>query len=255
MTEAEFGCNDPKLLTDLFNAVTAISDEATFKISETGLSTRVMDPSRVCMIDLEISKFFFDIWTPENLRFCTYLNNLLKLLKRAKKDDHVTVIINQEKEKIFLVLTDLNGKNQRDFLLSLLEPENEDLTVPKIDLPAKIFMTVQGLQELISDALLASDHIRFDVREDQVKASSKGDLITAEATLNRESDAILDLKVEKPCKAIYPLGYLSDVVKAGSRLSNLVTLDLGEDLPVKITFSLPFDGHLVYYLAPRIEVD
>ena len=67
------------------------------------------------------------------------------------------------KEKIFLALTDLNGKNQRDFMLSLLEPENEDLTVPKIDLPAKIFMTVQGLQELISDALLASDHIQFDV--------------------------------------------------------------------------------------------
>ena len=255
MSEAVFGCNDPKLLTDLFSAVATISEEATFQITEEALSTRVMDPSRVCMIDMEISKLFFDIWMPENLRFCTYLNDLLKLLKRAKKDDKVTAVINTEKEKIFLALTDLNGKNQRDFSLSLLEPETEDPPAPNINFTAKIFMTVQGLQELISDALLASDHIRFDVEKDRVKASSKGDLITAEATLTRGSDAILDLEIKEPCKAIYTLSYFSDIVKASSKISDLVTLDLGEDLPVKITFSLPFDGHLVYYLAPRIEVD
>jgi len=253
MEKAFFSSKESNMITGLFNAVAIIYDVPTVQLTENALSVRTMDPSRVCMVDLKIQRAFFDEWIPSDLRFCLDLTYLLKLLKRARKDDLVKFEINPKDEKLYLGMS--NEKTCRSFTLSLLEPEDEDPPTPNIEFTAKFLMPVRDLQQLIDDAFLASDHIRFEVENDLIKASSKGDLTSMEAHLPKESDAILDLKVTKPCKAIYTLSYLQDIVKACSKVSDLVTIELGEDLPMKISFSTYFEGKLDYYLAPRIEVE
>lgn len=251
MEKAILSSKEPNTLMGLFNAVAVLYTDPTFQLTEDALSVRTMDPSRVCMIDLKIHCSFFEDWTPTNLRFCTDLTFLLKLLKRARKNDLVSFEIKNEDLRLEIS----NEKTRRSFTLSLVKPEDEDPPVPNIDFTAKFLMPVQDLQQLIDDAFLASDCIRFEVENDLIKASSKGDLTSMEAHLPKESDAILDLKVEKPCKALYSTSYLQDIVKACSKISDLATIELGEDLPMKISFSTYFEGKLDYYLAPRIEVE
>jgi hypothetical protein len=44
-------------------------------------------------------------------------------------------------------------------------------------------------------------------------------------------------------------------VKAAVATSDIVTLEFSNDMPVRLDFKQTYDGTLVYYLAPRIEVE
>jgi len=65
----------------------------------------------------------------------------------------------------------------------------------------------------------------------------------------------LQVQVKEPSTAVFSLSYLVDIVKAAGTTSDVVTLALSTDMPVRLEFKQPHEGKLVYYLAPRIEVE
>jgi proliferating cell nuclear antigen len=82
--------SDAKLLRDMATAISILVDEATFKIDSDGLKLRAMDPSRVAMIDFEWPKSIFQEYVcTEPTKICLNISELLKLLKRAGKDETI----------------------------------------------------------------------------------------------------------------------------------------------------------------------
>jgi proliferating cell nuclear antigen len=63
------------------------------------------------------------------------------------------------------------------------------------------------------------------------------------------------LETTEPSKSTFPLSYLSEIVKAAAATSDIVTLEFSTDMPVRLNFKQTYDGTLVYFLAPRIEVE
>jgi len=73
--------------------------------------------------------------------------------------------------------------------------------------------------------------------------------------LKKGSDALLDIEASEPSKATYSLSYLSEIVKSASTTSDIATLEFSTDMPIRLDFQQPREGKLVFYLAPRIEVE
>jgi DNA polymerase III sliding clamp (beta) subunit (PCNA family) len=69
----------------------------------------------------------------------------------------------------------------------------------------------------------------------------------------RDSDDLLELKTDEDSSATFTLSYLSDIANAAGANSEVATLELSTDMPVKMEFEIP-QGRLVYYLAPCIGV-
>jgi DNA polymerase III sliding clamp (beta) subunit (PCNA family) len=69
----------------------------------------------------------------------------------------------------------------------------------------------------------------------------------------RDSDELLELKAEEESNANFTLSYLNDIVNAVQASSEVATLELSTDMPIKMDFELP-QGRLIYYLAPMIGV-
>jgi proliferating cell nuclear antigen len=61
--------------------------------------------------------------------------------------------------------------------------------------------------------------------------------------------------VKEPSKATFNLNYLTEIIKAGSTASEVVTVEYATNMPVRIQFEMPQQGRLQYYLAPRIEAE
>ncbi|MCD6431567.1 DNA polymerase sliding clamp, partial [Candidatus Bathyarchaeota archaeon] len=79
---------EAKLLRDMATAISILVDEATFKINPEGMNLRAMDPSRVAMVDFEWPKTIFEEYTcTEPTKMCINISELLKLLKRAGKNE------------------------------------------------------------------------------------------------------------------------------------------------------------------------
>jgi proliferating cell nuclear antigen len=245
--------SDAKLLRDMATAISILVDEATFKIEPDGMKLRAMDPSRVAMIDFEWPKSIFQEYeATEPSKMCLNISELLKLLKRAGKDESVELSLDDKTGKLLVTIM---GKYARKFTMSMLEPSEEEVPTPKISFNVKAKTTTQGLSQAIEDAQLVSDHVKIEAEPDKMTLSASGDIMGATITLQKGSDALLDLEVKENAKATFSLSYLSEIIKAAAATSEIATLEFSTDMPVRIDFQQTKEGKLTFFLAPRIETE
>jgi proliferating cell nuclear antigen len=164
--------SDAKLLRDMATAISILVDEATFKIDPDGLKLRAMDPSRVAMIDFEWPKAIFQEYeATEPSKMCLNISELLKLLKRAGKDETVELSLDDKTGKL---LVSISGKYARNFTMPTLEASEEEVPTPKISFNVKAKTTTQGLSQAIEDAQLVSDHVRIEAEPEKITLSASG---------------------------------------------------------------------------------
>jgi proliferating cell nuclear antigen len=244
---------DAKLLRDMATAISILVDEATFKIESEGLKLRAMDPSRVAMIDFEWPKTIFaEYECSEPSKMCINISEILKLLKRASKDETVELSLDDKTGRLQVKIT---GKYTRNFTMPTLEASEEEVPTPKISFNVKAKTTTHGLSQAIEDAQLVSDHVRIEADSEKLTLNATGDLMGAIITLQKGSDALLDLETKENSKATFSLSYLSEIIKAASATSDIATIEFSTDMPVRIDFQQTKEGKLTFFLAPRIETD
>ena len=215
--------SDAKQLRDMATAISILVDEATFKIDLEGLKLRAMDPSRVAMIDFEWPKTIFQEYVcTEPTKICLNISELLKLLKRAGKDEAVELSLDDKTGKLLVTIT---GKYARNFTMPTLEASEEEVPTPKISFNVKAKTTTSGLSQAIEDAQLVSDHVRIEAEPEKLTLSASGDLMGATIILQKGNDALLDLEVKENAKATFSLSYLSEIIKAASATSDIATLE------------------------------
>jgi proliferating cell nuclear antigen len=244
---------DAKLLRDMITSISILVDEATFKLDPEGIKLRAMDPSRVAMIDFEWPKTVFEEYTcTEPTKICINITELLKLLKRAGKDEMLELSLDEKTGKLQVAIT---GKYTRNFTMPTLEASEEEVPTPKITFNARLKATTEGLSQAIEDAQLVSDHVRIEADSEKVIFNASGDLMGAVITLQKGSDALLELDAKEPQKATFSLSYLTEIIKAASATSDIATLEFSKDMPIRLDFQQVKEGKLTFYLAPRIETE
>jgi proliferating cell nuclear antigen len=244
---------DSKQLRDMITAISILVDEATFKLDPDGMKLRAMDPSRVAMIDFEWPKTIFEEYQADTpAKMCINITELLKLLKRAGKEETVELSLDEQTAKLNIKIA---GKYARNFTMPTLEASEEEVPTPKLTFNVKIKATTEGLTQAIEDAQLVSDHVRLEADPEKLVFNAAGDLMGAVITIQKGSDTLLDLEAKEPSKATFSLSYLTEIIKAASQTSDIATMEFSSDMPIKIDFQQPKEGRLTFYLAPRIETE
>jgi proliferating cell nuclear antigen len=244
---------DAKPFRDMITSISILVDEATFKLDPEGLKLRAMDPSRVAMIDFEWPKTAFEEYEcTEPTKMCINITELLKLIKRSGKDETLELTLDDKTAKLQVKIS---GKYTRNFTMPTLEASEEEVPTPKITFNVKIKATTDGLSQAIEDAQLVSDHVKIEADPEKVVFNASGDLMGATITLQKGSDALLELEAKEPQKATFSLSYLTEIIKAASQTSDIATLEFSSDMPIKLDFQQAKEGKLTFYLAPRIETE
>ncbi len=245
--------SDAKGFRNVLRAISTIVDEATFVIGMDGIKLRAMDPSRVAMVDFEMKKTSFDEYeVEEETRICVSLKELLKLLRRAGKDDLIELSLDRESGH-FLVT--LRGRYTRTFNLPVLEASEEEVPEPKLTFNAKATLTTDDFHEILREASLVSDNIRIELNGESLVMTAKGDVAGAKIEIDKGSDVLISMEVKEPSKATFSLDYLEEIVSAAVNTSDIMTIEFSTDMPIRLDFRQRYDGKLTYLLAPRIEVE
>lgn len=245
--------SDTKTFRSVLDALSTIIDEATFTISPDGMKLRAMDPSRVAMVDFEMKRTSFDEYeATEDSKVCVNLNELKKLLRRAGKDDIIELSLNEETGQ-FLVR--VRGRYTRTFSLPVLEASEEEVPEPKLAFNAKVTLTASDFYDTLKDVELVSDSVRIEADGERFIMNAKGDVAGAEIEIKKGDDTLISIEAKEPSRATFSLSYLTEIVKAASDTSDIVTLEFSTDMPLRLDFRQRYDGRLVYLLAPRVEVE
>jgi proliferating cell nuclear antigen len=114
-------------------------------------------------------------------------------------------------------------------------------------------MRADVLQDGFKDAALISTHITLGIDAEKffMQATSSKGAMNNETT--KKDSALMELDAKEEAKSMFPLDYLSDMLKVASSETE-VTLNLKSDAPVKISYAIG-DAQITYFLAPRIESD
>jgi proliferating cell nuclear antigen len=243
----------PQSLKNTITTINTLIEEATFNITPEKIQLRAMDPSRVAMINLELPKTNFDQYIcAKPTKLCINITELQKLLKGVSKNEIITLKLDQKTARLQITIT---GNYKRAFNMPTLEVAQEEVPTPKVTFTVTAKLTTQGLNQAINDARLVSDHVKIEANNEKLMLNAKGDLMGANIELQKGSDTLLDLQTTQPAKAIYSLSYLADIIKAASATSEIAILQFANSMPIEIDFQQQNEAKLIYYLAPRIEVE
>jgi proliferating cell nuclear antigen len=248
--EVEVSRIDP--FRSLVKALSVIVEEGTFVMNEAQIKLLAMDPSHVAMVDFELPSTFFDSYKCEGEpKLSINIKEFLRFLDRVDRDEQVRIVLNDEKAR--LVIHCKSGGHNRRFEMPILEPLDEEVPQPKIFFKSKARITSDAVRMAIRDANLVSEHVKVEMVDGLLKVNAEGDMGSSFSEWETNSDDVLELKVDEDSNATFTLSYLQDIANAAGANSEVVTIELSTDMPIKMDFEIPV-GRLVYYLAPCIGV-
>ncbi len=226
------------------DAIAALIDEGTFEFAESGMSLKAMDPSQIAMVDFEMPKKAFKAYeVGQKQSIGIDFSELSRVMRRAHPEDSITMELKGNKLEIIY-----DGKTKRKFLLPLIDATSHP-NKPKIEFDVKVKAPANDIKEVLADVELVSNYVVFEANEKGVEISSESESGKAEVSLSK--DAVLELKVTKAARAMFPLEYLKNMVR-NTDVSTVVEINLKKDNPMKMEYAIG-DGKVTYYLAPRIE--
>lgn len=237
-----------EVLRNSVESISTLVDEGKFKTDGSGISLGAVDPANVAMVTFSLSSDAFDSFEADESEIGMDITKLADILGMTSGTESVELELDEETQKMVITFSDLK------YAISLLDPSTirKEPSTPKLDLPASIVLNGAEFRRAIRAAEKISDHIALGVEGETFFMEAEGATDTVRLTLGK--DQLLSLKPDD-VRSLYSLDYLSDMSKPVSKASE-VTIDLGKDYPLKISFAIADgNGSVEYLLAPRIESD
>uniref|UniRef100_A0A6M3Y595 Putative DNA polymerase n=1 Tax=viral metagenome TaxID=1070528 RepID=A0A6M3Y595_9ZZZZ len=275
----------PDTARNFINIIGAVVDEFRLSISKDGWKMKAVDPANVVLVNIDLPEESFgnyefavtDIWTSsidghptgvlkeqidvgidiETIRsFLGDMNDTEVML-----DDELYAPVKfsfsiAERYYNRYQLELRQGMFRRDLLLlnetDIRKPPN------RIVFPSDYRLLVNTLEftRIIKKAQKVSDYIRLGFRHETGEmtftASTKDDIdFTWEAEKQVQFWKAVSDKPRDVSSSLFSLDYLHDIMQVIP--SEKVNLDLGHDLPCRLSFPLGLTGKCEYMIAPRLE--
>jgi proliferating cell nuclear antigen len=234
----------------IIDATAILVDEAKFKLTGDGIFGRTVDPAHVGMIDFKLDKEAFEEYTcDEDTEIGIDLEKIISLLRIATGEDMLSFHYAPGEGRMTVHIGNLTRK------IALLDTkEMTDTKIPSLDLPAEIGIPIPEIWQAIRAAEPIADHIKLIGSPDGFQMIAEGDTDVVELKLSAEQ--LASLSCTEIVKSMFPLDYLSDMVKIARGKTETGTINLGNNFPVRLSFDLANGAiKIVYLLAPRIESD
>jgi proliferating cell nuclear antigen len=241
---------DAETLRTALDSVGVLVDECKIHLNEDGLAIRAVDPANVGMVDLELDASAFESYEADGGLIGVNLTRLEDIAKMADAGQLVQLELDEQTRKLHIQLDGL------EYTLALIDPDSirKEPDLPDLDLPARIVLEGADIDRAVKAADMVSDHIALGVNADAefFYVDAEGDTDDVHFELAR--DELIDLQ-SGAAHSLFSLDYLKDMNRAIPK-NGEVSVDLGEEFPVRISFEIAEGmGSVTYMLAPRIQSD
>lgn len=229
-----------QIFKTIFDAVASIVDEVQIRLEDEGLYLSAIDRSHITFCNLELKKDFFDEYQYEPVKLNVDTEELLKILKRSKADDILT--IKADEGNLILIF---EGAAKRTFKVRLIDIEYEAPSPPELEYPTFVEVPFSVFKTGLQDMEIVSDKLSIKVDPDRFFMSAEGDFGGSNFEyIHAES-------VNGDYKSAYSLEKIKEMLKA-DKFSDTVRIGIGNDMPLNLSLDCG-EGKLSFLLAPRIE--
>lgn len=252
--------DDAKLMANMCSVISSIVTESRLHIDEEGIKIKAFDATRISMIDFLMKKEVFSKYEiAEETSIGLSLEILNQILKTAKSSERLKLAFDDEAKRF--IVDFIGAKRRRSFALSIIDIQADE-SIPdtiNISFDANFRMQCGFLQQVLKDAEMVGDYLRIYADEKGISFESESDTKAMHTFIEPESEemdteefSVLVSDEVPSFESVYSLEFLSNFLK-GIRSSDEIEVSFGQDLPVRIIYYIEDKGHLLYFVAPRIE--
>jgi hypothetical protein len=240
----------------------AILDEPIMRIEEDRFLVRQLGLMGSAMIHFELPSTTFDQYEcskPDIVKFNR--KDLLDCLRRARGEQYIGFAVEEGKEDRLIVT--LSEKSIKDFKIPIYAVlEDEEIPPPPVTKArfddVKLKMDTSSLDDTLTEfgSILSKELDRLDVTatEGHLIFEGKGARRSLTVTHMLGSDILAMEIVPNSVVTAYSVGSLIQIVEGAAKLSGIVLAEFSEYKPIRLTYELPFEGVLQYFLAPMMKV-
>ncbi|BBL45463.1 DNA polymerase III sliding clamp [Nanobdella aerobiophila] len=239
-----------KELKNILPTVVSFLSEGTFKANKDGIFLSSLDPANVAVILLDLyNNMFTEFEVDEEEKFTINLEDLKKILTRAKLKDQLTISTDKEKNKL---LIEIKSKARKLFSLPLIESEGNFMELPSLDLPIKVEMDSKAFYDIIESAKVIADEIKLiaDPNGPKISFVAEGELKDMKIDLTPQDESVLSMEVPSKASARYSVDYLYKLSKVAI-ISDTLLFRLDSGKPIWIDYKSTDKFKFGFVLAPR----
>lgn len=253
--EVKFKISNAQDFKNILKALNVVGDEINFEFSSDALKVRMMDPSHVMMVNHVAHKSGFDEWLVSGKEIvCLNVGELLKtVFSRIGKEDALKATVEYLNDKTSKIVLNVRGKTQRQTKVMILQGIVEDVPEPKITLTSMARVAIDEFLNCLKDAQKYSDEVTFTCTNEALTLSASGDLGEFTAPFQKNDESVLVIECKQVVKATFSLNQIVDIVQGLKNVCDVITVDLGTDMPIKLGAELRHEAKIDFYLAPRIN--
>ncbi|CAO3592489.1 unnamed protein product [Absidia cylindrospora] len=238
--------NEAKLLKAVLEAIKELVSECNFDCNDSGIALQAMDNSHVALVAMMLRSDGFDPYRCD--RNLPLGINLTSLNKNPQANDNGDVLS--------LVFEGKDSDKISEYDLKLMDIDSEHLGIPDTSYDAVVHMSSVRFQETVRDLQQISDSVVIECTKEGIKFSCEGEVgkggvtLKAGGSVDNEADATV-IELQTSVTMTFSIKYLVNFTKA-TPLSNRVSLNLSNEVPLLVEYKLGDLGHVRYYLAPKI---
>jgi len=242
------------------NAAHYIKPEAVFNFEKKGLRIRCQHEAGFSLIHLEVPASCFKSYEPLGEPIKLACAPILKRLTGLNPANVVTLKVDLKSSSGFKMdLATKFGHSVRGVpIFALEDKDKEPPEVKKFVADAKVKVVASALLSAVKDAeLIESLGVWFEGRSNPdrfVVWNTEHGTFNSSWSEFEEPLSLFALEVKgERVKSRYGCYLVKDVLSAGIAFSNVCRVGFAESMPMKISFELPFEGKLEFFVAPIIE--
>jgi len=242
-------CEKSSTLKKIVDALKDLCKETNVNITtEEGMIVKAMDSSHVSLFHLQLKDIFTEFSVDMPVAIAFSLDHLSKILKVCDNDATLKMSLKGDKSKLYIESISTDRSTQ--FAMHLLDLEMENMEVPEMHFPISIIMQSSEYTKICRDMNQFSDTMKMTVKTDSIELSVDGDC--GEGKLIIQPSEKIQITFGACIECMVSLKYLLLFSKA-TPISENVKIEMGEDIPIKISFEIQGGDSLIFYLAPKVD--
>jgi proliferating cell nuclear antigen len=224
-------------------AISAFISEGNLRFRREGMYFKAIDPSQIVLVNYFAPKTFFDKYSVEPGIIGVDLEELNKVVRRAKPRDTMTIAMDDANLKITL-----KGTLVRKFNISLIDVPHEEVQVQSKGFDGSVVINAGLLQEVLKDAALFGSSITLHLKKRSLTFEAQGPQGTMRSIAKHSKE--VEISANKEVTSKFSLSFFENIVKEALPEQN-IKLELKADAPMKISFDID-KSKIEYYLAYMI---
>jgi len=231
----------------IINSLDLLCKDITFAVHDNGIFCDLMDTSQVVFIKFVMNpEYFTSFDVTDSCTISVDLANLKRILKMHNDTDKLFFNVSN-KDSLGIVIS---GTNNIDCSLSLMDIDQESLTVPPIENINEVKLNSTEFKNIIGNMIDNSEELTFTIENDtELQMITKSEFCKININIKTHTSITF---VEESTITVSSR-YLKILTKFDKSICDTVSVCIINEMPLMVIYPFPNNEGLInFFVAPKL---